>query len=101
MLYVEIRKNFEVRRGNFFISLPSDQKTLGKLVCLPSAKKKHSANSLVCRVLKKHSANKLFAECLFFVECIFFDTRQMACLPSARCNALGKPLGTRQMWVFL
>ena len=71
MLYVEIRKNFEVRRGNFFISLPS-------------AQKKHSANSLVCRVLKKHSANKLFAECLFFVECIFFDTRQMACLPSAR-----------------
>ena len=50
MLYVEIRKNFEVRRGNFFISLPSAKKTLGKLACLPSAK-------------KNTRQTRLFAEC--------------------------------------
>ena len=72
MLYVEIRKK-KLRLGEeiFLFLCRVPKKTLGKLA--------------FCRVQKKkHSANKLFAECLFFVECIFFDTRQMACLPSAR-----------------
>jgi hypothetical protein len=48
-------------------SLLSAKKTLGK--------------ELLCRVQKKYSAKNLFAECFFTV---FFSTRQIASLPSAR-----------------
>ena len=50
MLYVESRKSFKVRREKKLIYLPSAKKTLGKIISLSSAKGKHSANLLLCRV---------------------------------------------------
>ena len=50
MLYVESRKSFKVRREKKFIYLSSAKKTLGKIISLPSAKEKHSANLLLCQV---------------------------------------------------
>jgi len=35
-----------------------------------------------------------------FAECMFFGTRQIVALPSARDSALGKDPDTRHMWVF-
>jgi len=51
MLYVESRKSFKVRREKKFIYLSSAKKTLGKIISLPIAKGKHSANLRLCRVL--------------------------------------------------
>ena len=51
VLYVEIRKSFEGRRGKKSLGFAESQhKTLGKMINLPSA-------------IKKHSANNVFAEC--------------------------------------
>ena len=51
MLYVESRKSFESRRGKkSLVFAESQQKTLGKMITLPSA-------------IAKHSANNVFAEC--------------------------------------
>ena len=90
MLYVRSRKNWKGRKENF-------------LFILPSAKKIHSVNKQACRVyffdtrqtislpsvFFWHSANKLFAECLYFAECILGSTRQISGLPSARKTTLG------------
>ena len=94
MLYVEIRKKFEVRRGKFFISLPSAQKNTRQTRLFAECKKKTLGKELVCRVFSK------FTVLFFLPECVIFDTRQMACLSSVRWNALVKPLTTRQMRVF-
>ena len=49
MLYMDSRKSFKVRREkNLFICRV--QKTLSKIISMPSAKEKHSANLLLCRV---------------------------------------------------
>ena len=49
MLYVDSRKSFKARNEkNLFICRV--QKTLGKLISLPSAGKKHSAKLFFCQV---------------------------------------------------
>ena len=51
MLYVESRKSFKGRRGKkSFGFAESQHKTLGKMINLPSA-------------IKKYSANNVFVEC--------------------------------------
>ena len=51
MLYVESRKSFKGRRGKKSLGFAEGQhKTLGKMINLLSA-------------MKKHSANNVFAEC--------------------------------------
>ena len=122
MLYVDSRKSFKIRREKKLIYLPSAKKTLGKIISLPSAKEKHSANLLLRRVPLtdtrqtpngRHTSWRMstwqfFAECLCFAECFFlvcrvffFSTRQRVCLPSAIIlpsvffAALGKELVCR------
>ena len=50
MSYVDSRKSFKIRREKKLIYLPSAKKTLSKIISLPSAKEKHSANLFLCRM---------------------------------------------------
>ena len=52
MFYVESRKNFKMRQEKFYYFAVC-KKTHGKFITFPCAKKKHTANLLLCRVLKK------------------------------------------------
>jgi len=86
--------------------LLSAKKTLGKEDGLPSAKKT-LGKEIVCRVSKNNWQTPFFAECFFctrqtplFTECFSHNTRQRACLSSARKIALGKPPCTRQIDYF-
>jgi len=73
MLYVEIRKNLEVRRGKFFISLPSAKKTLGKLACLPSAKK--TLGKLACLPSAKKNTRQISSlPSAYFLSSVYFLT---------------------------
>ena len=89
MLYVESRKSFKVRREKKTYLFAECQKTLAKIISLSSAKEKHSANLLLCRVPLtdtrqtpngrhtnwRMSTWRFFAECLCFVECFFLVYR--------------------------
>ena len=50
MLYVDSKKSFKVRREKNLFICRVQKKTLGKIISLPSAKEKHSANLFHCRV---------------------------------------------------
>ena len=71
--------------------------TWGHVPSLPSARRSTLGKIQFCRVPSVvHSANRIFAECFYFAECLFYYTRYTACLLSARDTALGKPVDTRQ-----
>ena len=110
MLYVESRKSFKVRREKKLFA-ECQIVTLGKHISLSSARQLHySANIFLCRVpsfaecffssLPSVELCRVFfasfAECIYFTECFFRSTRQRACLPSVRGNALDKHKNTRQ-----
>jgi len=81
--------------------LPSAKNnTLGKEL-FAKCKKKHSANSHLCRVPKNNTLSKeLFAVCIYFAECFLYDTWQRPYLPSARKNTLGKDSALGKYQVF-
>ena len=56
----------------------------------------HSAKYSFAVCLMWCTRQRIFAECFCFAECLFYYTRYIACLPSARDAALGKPVDTRQ-----
>ena len=81
MLYVGIRKSFEVRRGKILFLCRMSKKTLGKLACSWSA--------------KKQSTNKLFAECFFLALGEQASLPSVFFLPSVCFLTLGKWLVCR------
>ena len=108
MLYVESRKSLKVRREkNLFICRV--QKTLGKIISLPSAKWKHSTNLLLCRVPLtdtrqtpngrhtnwRMSMWRFFAKCLCFAECFFLICRVVFFQHSAKSLVCRVPLFCR------
>ena len=59
MLYVDSRKSFKARSEKKYL-FAECKKTLGKLISLTSAEKKHSANLFFCRVLEKTHDKLIF-----------------------------------------
>ena len=125
MLYVESRKSFEGKREKIVQALArANKKTLGKIITLPSAITKHSANNVFAechyrtlgkvltagrsswRPLHGRRTCWYFAECLMFAECFFIICRvftlrhsQTGFLPSAIClpDVSTMALGTQQV----
>ena len=89
MWYVESKKSFKIRSEKKTYLFAKCQKTLGKIISLPSAKEKHSASLLLCRVSlmdTRQTTNGwhtkwrmstwwFFAKCLCFADCFFLVYR--------------------------
>ena len=69
MLYVESRKSFKARREKNLFICRVQKKTRGKIISLPSAK-------------RKHSANKYTRQRNIFAECKYLALGKEICLPS-------------------
>ena len=96
MLYVKCRKSFEVRRQNFFITLPCAKIKHMTKFSFAVCQKNHTAKySLPCA--KKNTRQSMTLPCALILPCVFLSTlgkiyvcRVPVNLHSANLGALGK-----------